>query len=115
MRVLLRYTNRTHIATALTEAGYPVSYATVNRWAKGQNVTPRAVALVESLLGSTKEPRPEWAEALEAKVSAIQEAVERLAELLAVMIAAGSSSSQPPVGDSQDAPGAVQPGRRRGR
>ncbi len=118
MRALLQYANFTHVAVGLTEAGYPVSFATVSRWAKGTNVTPRAVKLVEDLLGTTKEPRPEWAEALQESVGAIQRTVESNAKNLGAVLAI-LGASQSPTGrfpdDPQDAPRPVRPADKRGR
>jgi hypothetical protein len=74
MRTLLHYANSAKVARGLTEKGYPVSGPTVSRWARGQNVTPRAVALVEELLGSGENEEaawPEWAKRLNEKMDAI--------------------------------------------
>jgi hypothetical protein len=74
MRALLYYANSAKVARGLTDQGYPVSGPTVSRWAKGQNITPRAVQLVEQLLNAKKEAAPDW-ERLMRTMDAIAERV----------------------------------------
>ena len=85
MQALLYYANAAKVARGLTEKGYPVSGATVSRWANGRNVTPLALQMVADLLGTTEEAAPDW-ERLIRTVDAIAERV-------------GASAADPPSRD----------------
>jgi len=61
---LLRYANREAVAQALTERGYVVSRATVNRWARGKETPEIAARMVAQLFGhepDTQKSAPAWA------------------------------------------------------
>lgn len=64
---LLEFANRQKVADALTEQGYVVSRATVNRWASGKNMPEPAARMIAKLFGhdpDTPKSAPAWAEAL---------------------------------------------------
>jgi hypothetical protein len=69
---LLAYANRQKVADALTEHGYAVTRMTVNRWARGGEMPGIAARMILELFGhrsdTTKEPPPDWARAMEARI-----------------------------------------------
>jgi hypothetical protein len=69
---LLAYANRQKVADALTEHGYAVTRMTVNRWARGSEMPEIAARMIAQLFGhrsdTTKEPPPDWARAMEARI-----------------------------------------------
>ena len=67
---LLRYANFSKVAEAVG-----VKRAAVSNWAAGRNVSPKRLEQVRALLGApvtpqgtTKEPPPEWARAMESRL-----------------------------------------------
>lgn len=71
---VLRYANRAKVAEALTSQGYEVTRATVNRWARGDEVPRIAQRMILSLFGHDPEQRrpaneaPAWATDLGSKL-----------------------------------------------
>jgi hypothetical protein len=117
---LLKYANREAVARALTERGYPVSRATVNRWAGGKEMPEIAGQLIAELFmhpDTAKRPPP-WAEAIADDVSAIRRGVESEAVGLAALRAlleAIQAGLLPPDDDPADDPAPPQTVGRRGR
>jgi hypothetical protein len=68
----LSYANRAKVAEALTQRGYEVTRMTVNRWARGGEMPEIAARMIAQLFGhrsdTTKEPPPDWARAMEARI-----------------------------------------------
>ena len=110
---LLRYANRQKVGAALG-----VSRASVSDWAAGRHITPARLAQVRALFDApdtTKEPPPEWARALEQRLTetilANRETVMlTLAELTARYGVERALASQPP-----DEPAPDKQGPRRAR
>jgi hypothetical protein len=117
---ILKYANREAVAQALTERGYTVSRATVNRWARGKEMPEIAGLMIAELFGHpdmTKEAPP-WAEPLVADVPAIRQVVESSAVELATLRAvleAIQSGLLSPADDPADDPTPLPKVHRRGR
>ena len=104
MQALLYYANSAKVARGLTERGYPVSGPTVSRWAKGQNVTARAVELVQELLGQQENAAPDW-ERLQRQVDAIADKLDvSLDEEQEAARAAAAGLPRLPLGESGQGP-----------
>lgn len=109
MRGLLRYANYTHVAQGLTERGYPVSPATVSRWAQGRNVTPIVVTLVADLLQIEETAPPEWARRLaqETALSVIEALAPADVRQAAAAMIARLEGTPPPDVDSPHGSGGL--------
>lgn len=98
-----------------------VTRTTVSDWAHLADPPPARVVQVRELLLEAlgrKEAAPpdDPMGRLDAKVTATQEAVERIGEMLAALAASlGSSPSLPPGGGSADAQAGTRPRDKRGR
>lgn len=103
MRDLLAYAAYNKVAAALT-----VSRNTVSLWAKGRNVTPYRLRQVRDLLRpeTVKEPQPEWAGAMEQRLTetilANREIVQALAEQTARIGVERTLGAPPPAAPSPD-------------
>jgi len=90
---LLRYANRRKVADALTAAGYDVSRATVNRWARGKEMPPIAARLIREMFGAQSEAAPEASGRLEVYLLALARknglSAEELSQAEADLTAAG--------------------------
>jgi len=78
---LLRYANREKVAQALTIGGYRVSRATVNRWARGDEMPEIAARMIAELFGhqhNKEAPPPTWATGLVEDVPTTKAGVEQL-------------------------------------
>lgn len=104
---LLRYANRQKVAEALTAAGYEVSRATVNRWARGKEMPPIAARLIREIFGTPNKAAPNGSERLEVYLLALarkrgvtwEELAQAEADLTAARASAGDAEWPQLVGD----------------
>jgi DNA-binding XRE family transcriptional regulator len=122
---LLKYANREAVAQALTERGYSVSRATVNRWARGKEMPDIAARMIAELFQhpTTETAPPEWARRLaqDTALSVIEALAPPEVQRAAAAVIARLEGTQPPTdevplgsGEEQDQDGLVQPEPGRG-